>query len=62
MARGEDSRLLDLAGVRQPTTLDVVFPVLHGPYGEDGSVQGLCKMLRPYFRRHAELCSPKSAA
>ena len=24
-------------------TLDVVFPVLHGPYGEDGSVQGLLK-------------------
>ncbi len=23
--------------------LDVVFPVLHGPYGEDGSVQGLLK-------------------
>ncbi len=21
--------------------LDVVFPVLHGPYGEDGTVQGL---------------------
>ena len=25
-------------------TLDVVFPVLHGPYGEDGSVQGLLKI------------------
>ena len=23
---------------------DVVFPVLHGPWGEDGSVQGLCKI------------------
>lgn len=23
---------------------DVVFPVLHGPYGEDGTVQGLCMM------------------
>jgi D-alanine-D-alanine ligase len=22
----------------------VVFPVLHGPYGEDGSVQGLCRL------------------
>jgi len=21
---------------------DIVFPVLHGPYGEDGSVQGFC--------------------
>lgn len=24
--------------------IDVVFPVLHGPYGEDGTIQGLCKM------------------
>ncbi|MCD4702196.1 MAG: D-alanine--D-alanine ligase [Candidatus Aegiribacteria sp.] len=23
---------------------DIVFPVLHGPWGEDGTVQGLCKM------------------
>ncbi len=23
---------------------DIVFPVLHGPWGEDGSVQGLCMM------------------
>jgi|CXWK01.1.fsa_nt_gi D-alanine-D-alanine ligase len=26
------------------TTLDVVFPVLHGPYGEDGTVQGLLEL------------------
>jgi D-alanine-D-alanine ligase len=25
-------------------TVDVVFPVLHGPYGEDGTLQGLVKM------------------
>ncbi|WP_408954427.1 D-alanine--D-alanine ligase [Natroniella sp. ANB-PHB2] len=25
--------------------LDVVFPVLHGPYGEDGTVQGLFKLV-----------------
>ena len=24
--------------------IDIVFPVLHGPYGEDGTVQGLCEM------------------
>ncbi len=29
-----------LAATGMPT-LDVVFPVLHGPYGEDGTVQGL---------------------
>ena len=30
-------------------TLDVIFPVLHGPYGEDGTVQGLLEMANiPY--------------
>ena len=24
--------------------VDVVFPVLHGPYGEDGTIQGLLEM------------------
>jgi D-alanine-D-alanine ligase len=24
--------------------VDVLFPLLHGPYGEDGTVQGLCEM------------------
>src|SRR5215471_15145668 len=27
--------------VEVPAPIDVVFPVLHGPFGEDGSVQGL---------------------
>src|SRR3954470_8685350 len=26
------------------TEVDVVFPVLHGPYGEDGTIQGLLEM------------------
>jgi D-alanine-D-alanine ligase len=31
------------------TGLDVVFPVLHGPYGEDGTVQGLLELANvPY--------------
>ena len=29
---------------RRRSPLDVVFPVLHGPYGEDGTVQGLLEM------------------
>ncbi|MDY0095267.1 MAG: D-alanine--D-alanine ligase [Candidatus Vecturithrix sp.] len=30
---------------RQPIgQIDVIFPVLHGPYGEDGTVQGLLKL------------------
>lgn len=29
--------------------LDVIFPVLHGPYGEDGTIQGLLELAdRPY--------------
>ncbi len=44
VARGEQSRLLDLSDERELGKLDVVFPVLHGPYGEDGSVQGLCRL------------------
>ncbi|WP_162618262.1 D-alanine--D-alanine ligase family protein [Mycobacterium leprae] len=31
------------------TSVDVVFPVLHGPYGEDGTIQGLLELARvPY--------------
>ena len=28
-----------------PLDVDVVLPILHGPFGEDGTVQGLCEML-----------------
>ena len=28
----------------EPLEIDVLFPLLHGPYGEDGTVQGLCEM------------------
>lgn len=29
---------------REPLPVDVIFPVLHGPFGEDGSVQGLAEL------------------
>jgi D-alanine-D-alanine ligase len=33
----------------QLETIDVIFPVLHGPYGEDGTIQGLLEMANlPY--------------
>ncbi|MBX7160763.1 MAG: D-alanine--D-alanine ligase [Acidimicrobiia bacterium] len=32
-------------GGARVATLDVVFPVLHGPYGEDGTIQGLFETL-----------------
>jgi D-alanine-D-alanine ligase len=44
VARGDESRLLNLTDDTDAGGLDVVFPVLHGPYGEDGSVQGLCRL------------------
>lgn len=31
------------------TRIDVVFPVLHGPFGEDGAIQGLLKMYNVPF-------------
>jgi D-alanine-D-alanine ligase len=36
--------LVDLQGNASLPSIDVLFPVLHGPYGEDGSVQGLAKL------------------
>ncbi len=33
-----------LTTVNAPLELDVIFPVLHGPYGEDGTVQGLLEL------------------
>ena len=37
------------AGLSAVTELDVIFPVLHGPYGEDGTVQGLLELANlPY--------------
>ena len=42
---GGDTLMTGSTGVK----LDVVFPVLHGPYGEDGTVQGLLELANvPY--------------
>ncbi len=32
------------SGSPLPPAIDVIFPVLHGPYGEDGTVQGLMEL------------------
>jgi D-alanine-D-alanine ligase len=40
---------LSAAPVVSGMSLDVVFPVLHGPYGEDGTIQGLLELANvPY--------------
>lgn len=31
--------------IEELASFDVVFPLLHGPWGEDGTIQGLCEML-----------------
>ena len=42
---GDDLVVLDAAdGPRALADVDVVFPVLHGAYGEDGTIQGLLEM------------------
>jgi D-alanine-D-alanine ligase len=63
LAHPGDEQILTIERVPEPKTLnkdresayvtglglDVVFPVLHGPYGEDGTVQGLLELANvPY--------------
>lgn len=38
------ARLVELGSGASSPPLDVVFPVLHGPFGEDGTVQGLLEL------------------
>lgn len=44
-AEGEGPRPVPGAGIDGVGRVDVVFPVLHGPYGEDGTVQGLLELI-----------------
>ncbi len=47
VAPGNETNSLVVTG--ESHKIDVVFPVLHGPYGEDGTIQGLLKLLNvPY--------------
>ncbi len=43
------SLLMGLMTKEQVTAIDVVFPVVHGPYGEDGTIQGLMRMANVPF-------------
>lgn len=40
----ESKVLINLSERQNFGEIDVVFPVLHGPYGEDGTIQGLLKL------------------
>src|SRR5262249_59412407 len=48
LVRGGGGRVVVAAqeggAVDPPARVDVIFPVLHGPFGEDGSVQGLAEL------------------
>lgn len=39
-----EKQLVSLSGEAIAGPLDVVFPILHGPFGEDGTIQGLLKL------------------
>lgn len=41
---GPGSGLISLKDHTPMGRVDVIFPVLHGPYGEDGTIQGLAKL------------------
>ena len=42
--RGRIVALDEAGGARELPAIDILFPVLHGPHGEDGSVQGLAEV------------------
>ncbi|NUM36998.1 MAG: D-alanine--D-alanine ligase [Candidatus Brocadiae bacterium] len=37
-------KLLDIKSLSEIAQMDALFPILHGTYGEDGTIQGLAKM------------------
>lgn len=41
---GSASSLISLSDHKPVGNIDVIFPVLHGPYGEDGTIQGLARL------------------
>jgi len=44
-----NARLVSLESKEVLGTVDVVFPVLHGPYGEDGTIQGYFEIMNVPF-------------
>ncbi len=45
----DGKQLIELGGENEFDKLDVIFPILHGPYGEDGTVQGLLRLVNIPF-------------
>lgn len=40
----QSKKIIDLTGKKRDLLVDVIFPILHGPFGEDGTIQGLLKL------------------
>jgi len=49
ITKAEGNSLISLSGQENVGAIDVVFPVLHGPFGEDGSMQGFLKLANVPF-------------
>lgn len=45
VAKNATPHLVSLSGRKSGKKLDVVFPILHGTYGEDGTMQGMLKLM-----------------
>ena len=41
---GSEGRISNFSKADYDQSIDVIFPVLHGPFGEDGTIQGLLKL------------------
>ncbi|RYZ61061.1 MAG: D-alanine--D-alanine ligase A, partial [Proteobacteria bacterium] len=44
-AAGKTAEVMELKTGKRLGQVDVVFPILHGPYGEDGTMQGYLRLL-----------------
>lgn len=44
-----NGKISNLSNTSDQSSIDVVFPILHGPFGEDGTVQGLLKLANVPF-------------
>lgn len=47
--KNQTTQLVNVISNQSMGGVDVVFPVLHGPYGEDGTIQGMLKLLNIPF-------------
>lgn len=44
-AGSRELKVTDNAGTRSLGNIDIVFPILHGPFGEDGTIQGMLELV-----------------